>query len=124
MQHRHPHPDDINERALQFVCRVLEFIPTIPPRPGVRRVADQLVGAAGGIGSNLEEAQASSTRREFVRFNEISLRESRESVFWLKVCHRTRLGDPTTCGALLDEAQQISRIIGKIVVNSKANSGI
>ena len=82
------------------------------------------MGAAGGIGANLEEAQASSTRREFVRFNEISLRESRESVFWLKVCHRTRLGGEAVCNELLDEAQQIARIIGKIVVNSKANGGL
>jgi four helix bundle protein len=87
----------------------------------MRRIADQLVGASGGIGSNLEEAQAASSRREFVRFNEIALRESRETLFWLKVCRLTRLGDQRECAALLDEGGQIARIIAKIIINTKRN---
>jgi len=121
MRQQKPRRDDINERALVFACRVIDFIPSIVPRPGMRRLADQLVGAAGGIGSNLEEAVAASSRREFVRFNEIALRETRESVFWLKVCQRSRLGDVVTHGELLDEGQQIARIIATIIINTKRN---
>ena len=121
MRQQKPRPDDINERALVFVCRVLDFVPSISPRPGSRRVADQLVDAAGGIGSNLEEAVAASSRREFVRFNEIALRETRESVFWLKVCTRSQLGDAASRDELLDEGQQIARIIAAIVINTKRN---
>jgi four helix bundle protein len=122
MQHARPRPDDINERALVFVCRVVEFTATMPARAGTARVVDQLVGAAGGIGSNLEEASAASTRREFVRFNEIALRESREAVFWLRVCRQSGLAHQD-CGDLLDEAQQIARIIATIIINTK-NKGL
>jgi four helix bundle protein len=122
MKHDRPRPDDIVIRALTFVCRVIDpFLDSLPDRPGIRRVADQLVGAAGGIGSNLTEAEAASSRREFVRFNEIALRESRESTFWLKVCRETRLGDQRTCAELLNEADQVSRIIAKIIINTKRN---
>jgi four helix bundle protein len=54
----------------------------------MRRIQDQLVGSSGGIGANLEEAPAASSRQEFIRFCEIALRESRETNFWLKVCQR------------------------------------
>jgi len=122
MKHHDPRPDDIVERGLKFVCRVIDpLVFSLPARPGIRRVADQLVGASGGIGSNLEEASAASSRREFVRFNEIALRESRETVFWLKVCRHTRLGDQRECAALLDEGIQIARIIAKIIINTKRN---
>ena len=94
---------------------------SLPHHPGIRRVADQLVGAAGGIGSNLEEAQPASSRREFVRFNEIALRESRETLFWLKVCRQTGLGDQEVCADLLKEGDQIARIIAKIIINTKRN---
>jgi four helix bundle protein len=77
--------------------------------------------ASGGIGSNLEEAQASSSRREFVRFNEIALREARESNDWLKVCRQTRLGNQPVCAELLAEGVQIARIIAKIIINTKRN---
>jgi four helix bundle protein len=123
MQHRNPRLDSINERALVFACQVIDpFVPSIPDRPGMRRVQDQLVGASGGIGANLEEAQAASSRREFIRYCEIALRESRETNFWLTVCQRTRLGDQALCGALLDEGLQIARIIAAIIINSKNRS--
>jgi four helix bundle protein len=122
MKRRDPRPDDIVQRSLTFVCRVIDaLVVSLPNRPGVRRVADQVVGAAGGIESNLEEASAASSRREFVRFNEIALRESRETLFWLKVCRHAHLGDPRECAALLDEGHQISRIIAKIIINTKRN---
>jgi four helix bundle protein len=122
MKHATPRPDDINERALAFACRVIEpFVASLIDKAGHRRIADQLVGAAGGIGSNLEEARAASSRREFVRYNEIALRESRESVFWLSICQRTALGDQIVCEELLDEARQIARIIAAIVVSTKRN---
>jgi four helix bundle protein len=122
MRHREPRPDDIVKRSLTFVCHVIDqLVGSLPDRPGIRRVADQLVGASGGIGSHLEEAAAASSRREFVRFNEIALRESRESTFWLKVCRQTNLGDQRTCAELLSEAEQISRIIAKIIINTKHN---
>ena len=122
MQHQNPRLDSVNERALDFVCRVLDpFVPSLPDTPGLRRIADQLVGAAGGIGSNLEEAQAGSSRREFVRFCEIALRESRETNFWLTVCKRTRLGDQAVGQELLGEGLQIARIIATIVINTKRN---
>ena len=122
MEHHKPRLDSINERALELACRVIDpFLPSLPDRPGVRRIVDQLMGASGGIGANLEEAQAASSRREFVRHCEIALRESRETNFWLRVCQRTKLGDQPVCSALLDEGLQIARIIAVIVINTKRN---
>jgi len=123
MQHRHPRLDSINERALDFVCVVIDpFVSSIPDRPGMRRLQDQLVGSSGGIGANLEEAPAASSRKEFIRFCEIALRESRETNFWPKVCQRTGIGDQSLCKSLLDEGLQIARIIAAIVINTKNNS--
>jgi four helix bundle protein len=58
---------------------------------------------------------------KFVRFNEIALRESRETLFWLRVCRHTRPGDQHACAELLDEGDQIARIIARIIINTKAN---
>jgi four helix bundle protein len=65
--------------------------------------------------SNLEEAQAASSRREFIRDCDIALRESRETNFWPRVCQRTRLGDQRVCETLLGESVQIAKIIAAII---------
>jgi len=51
----------------------------------------------------------------------IALREARESLFWLRVCQASRIGDPALCTSLVGEADQIKRILGAIIVNAKAN---
>jgi four helix bundle protein len=80
---------------------------------------DQVVSAAGSIAANRQEALSASSRREFVRFNEISLRSAKESALWLRACEETEIGTRDTATNLLSEARQIARILGSIVVKTK-----
>lgn len=112
----------IDERAFEFFCAVIRFVRTIRPEPGIRRVVDQLVAAAGSIAANRQEANGGSSRREFIRYNQIAMRSANESALWLRACSATGLGTKTTCVALLSDARQIARILGAIVVNSKNNT--
>lgn len=68
---------------------------------------------------NLEEAKAGSSKREFVRYVEIALRESRETVYWLRICLALQLGSHDELHALRGEGEQIARILGAIVINTK-----
>jgi len=110
---------DIDDRAFRFLCDVLSFVRTIKFEPGILRLIDQLVAAAGSIAANRQEATSSSSRREFIRFNEIALRSAKEAVLWLRTCDATVLGDRQKCVALVDESRQLARILGAIVVRSK-----
>jgi hypothetical protein len=62
------------------------------PLVGVRVIIDQLLKAGTAVGANLEEAKAGSSRKEFIRYVEISLREARESLYWLRICEALKLG--------------------------------
>ena len=75
--------------------------------------------AATSIGANLEEAKAGSSRREFVRYIEIALREAREAAYWLRICSVLQLGPADDLRTLSGEADQIARILGSIVVKAK-----
>jgi four helix bundle protein len=109
----------IDERSHRFFVDVLAYLDTIPPGPKTNRLIEQLADAAGSIGGNREEALGGSSRKEFIRFNEISLRGANETVRWLRACAARKLGAQQQCVALLDEGRQLARILGKIVVTSK-----
>jgi four helix bundle protein len=70
------------------------------------------------VGANLEEAKAASTKREFLRDVEISLREAREAWYWLRIYSELELGDPVIVRELVGEADAIVRITS-IVINTK-----
>ncbi len=112
----------IDERSFRFFCDVIAFVDSIPREPKTNKLIEQLVDAAGSIGSNREEALGGSSRREFVRYNEIALRSANESVRWLRACAARGLGGQTECLRLLDEGRQMARILAKIVITTKRGS--
>jgi four helix bundle protein len=67
----------------------------------------------------LEEAKAASSKREFVRYVEISLREAREASYWLRIFVVLELVPSSDIHDLSGEADQIARILGSIVVRTK-----
>ena len=110
---------DIRDRSFRFGCAVAKLALALSPKPGVRCLVDQLLKAGTAVGSNLEEAKAGSSKRDFIRYVEISLREARETSYWLRICGALDLVSSEDLRELMGEADQISRILGAIVVTSK-----
>ena len=115
----HDNAQHIRARAFGFGCEVARLALRLVPKPGIRCIIDQLVKAGTSIGANLEEAKAASSKREFVRYVEIALREARESLYWLRICAELKLGPPDRLSELEGEADQLVRILTVIVVNTK-----
>lgn len=112
-------PPRIDERAAKFLADVIAYSGTIVPVPGTRRVIEQLVSAAGSVAANRQEACGASTKREFIRYNEIALRSANESVVWLNACRAGKWGRPSERERLLDEAGQLARILAAIIISAK-----
>ena len=112
-------PEGIDERAYRFFCDVVAFVETVPIGPTTSRIIGQLVDAAGSIGSNREEALSRSSNREVIHYNEISLRGASESVRWLRACAARRLGSHEKCVPLVDEGQQLTRLLTRVVIRAK-----
>ena len=110
---------DIRDRTFAFACRVARLCLDLSTRPGTRSIVDQLLKSGTSVGANLEEAKAGSSKRDFEHRVEISLREARETVYWLRICLALQLGPKSEVQDLRGEAEQIARILGAIVVSSK-----
>jgi four helix bundle protein len=110
---------DIRDRTFEFGCRVARLALSLDQKPGVRCLVDQLLKAGTSVGANLEEAKAGSSKRDFVRYVEIALREARETVYWLRIYLALHLGPPEEVQSLRGAGEQIARILGAIVVSAK-----
>ena len=106
------HPSDLRERVFEFACGVVLFCRELSKEPGVdRQIAWQLAAAATSVGSNLEEAKAAYSRRDFAAKNAISLKEARESLYWLRVIQRCRLAPEERVRPLLEEAGELTAML-------------
>ena len=106
------HPSDLRERVFEFACRVVLFCRELSKETGVdRQIAWQLAAAATSVGSNLEEAKAAYSRRDFAAKNAISLKEIREALYWLRVIERCGLAPEGSVGPLLAEAHELTAML-------------
>jgi four helix bundle protein len=116
-------PRDIRERTFAFALDVVRFCRMLDIRPGAARVLSrQLLRAGTSIGANVEEAQAGQSRADFAHKYAIALKEAREAIYWLRLVAAANMTSGDSCTELLNEAQEIARVIGAIVVKVRSQS--
>jgi four helix bundle protein len=114
---------DIRERAFAFAVRIVKLCQALEERSVVSKTLIwQLLKAGTSVGANLEEAQAGQSRADFISKNSISLKEARESNYWLRVILASYdLQEKLALEAreLRDEAREISLVVGSIIVTAR-----
>ncbi|MGH9241918.1 MAG: four helix bundle protein, partial [Vicinamibacterales bacterium] len=97
-------------------CAVSSLVVSLDTEYKLRSTVDQLLRSATSVGANLEEAKAASS---FLKYVQISLRESREAIYWIRICAELEIGPEAELRDLRGEGDQIARILGAIVVSTK-----
>jgi four helix bundle protein len=111
---------DIYERAFQFACRILKMDRALARDRRVNRNAMvQLVCSSSSVGANLEEARAGQSKADFYAKLRISLKEARESHYWLRLLKESKSISEKRITPLLQEASEIVAILTTIA--KKAN---
>jgi four helix bundle protein len=111
-------PYDIHERLLDFACDIVRTAQYLHRRgPIARALSYQLLSAGTSAGANAEEADGATSHDDFIAKARIALREAKETRFRLRVCRRVGLLDEAH-DALIDESDQLVRILAKIVHNA------
>jgi four helix bundle protein len=80
---------------------------------------DQLLRSATSIGANLVEGMAGSSKNDFIKFNTISLKSANETKYWLCLIKDTLDIDRDAVARFITEADEISKIIASIIINTK-----
>jgi four helix bundle protein len=114
--------NDLEERLLDFGARIIRLVEALPKSVAGRRLGDQLLRSGTSVGANFEEAQAAESKEDFAHKLQVSLKEARESTYWLRLIARSRLLKPELVDGLIDEAQQIRAILSKSVATVKGRA--
>lgn len=111
--------NDLLERTFNFGVDCLKFLRKLPNDPESRLIRYQLGKSSTSLGANYEESQASSSRADFKNKVRISLREARESNYWLRVIKKIDENNDEDLQRLIDESIELKNIFGAIVNNTK-----
>jgi four helix bundle protein len=115
---------DLAERLFVFAVRNIKFLKYIPREPEFKNITYQLSRSSSSSGANYEEAQAAYSKQEFLFKIDISLKEMRESNYWLRLASATISFDEsqqTELRKLLEESVELKNILGKIAASTRNN---
>jgi four helix bundle protein len=85
-----------------------------------RHVAGQIVRSGIAAAPNYDEARSGESRADFVHKVNVALKELVETRGWLKFIILTGLLPAKRIAVLVDECDQLCRILGKSIATAKA----
>ena len=109
---------DIKDRTFEFSVQIIELYKYLQFEKKEFTLAKQVLRAGTSIGANVEEANSAQSKKDFVSKMSISLREARETNYWLRLLKRTGY---IKKDELIEESQEIMNILGAIIVSTKKN---
>ena len=113
-------PRDIVERTFDFAVLIIQLCVKLDERPGVGRVLmSQILRAGTSVPANVEEAQAAQSKADFVSKMSIALKEARETHLRLRLLAPAKVVPNDELEPLIQEADEIKRVIGAIIVSTK-----
>lgn len=107
--------NDLLDRTFNFGVRCLKFLRTLPNTSEYQIIKYQLGKASTSVGANYEEAQAGASKADFRNKVRISLKEARESNYWLRVIKTLDDNTNSELDYLVNESKELKNIMASIV---------
>ena len=109
---------DIRSRTFEFSVQIIELYKYLQIDKKEYMLGKQLLRSGTSIGANVEEATAAQSKKDFIAKMSISLKEARETNYWLRLLKRTGYIQKNE---MIKESEEIMNILGAIIRTSRKN---
>lgn len=109
-------------RAFLLARNVLQLVDTFPNKRSGWVISDQLLRAATSIGANIIEAQAASSKKDFINFLNHALKSGNETKFWLALAKDIAPNEKNQIQKLLTEVDELAKILGSSIAILKGKN--
>lgn len=105
--------EGLGKRLFDFAIRTVKYSRTLPKNKEYQLISYQLIKSSTSSGANYEEAQGAISKPDFFNKINISLKEIRETNYWLRIIKEIKNLDDEI-EYLLQESLELKRILGSI----------
>ncbi|KKQ92179.1 MAG: hypothetical protein UT17_C0003G0202 [Candidatus Woesebacteria bacterium GW2011_GWB1_39_10] len=110
---------DLKYRSYHFSLSIINFVSNFPSKRVYWIISDQLLRAALSVGANIIEAKASSSKKDFINYFQISLKSANETEYWLSLLKDSNLVDSSKVVDLTREIKEIGKMLGSSLLTMK-----
>ena len=109
----------VQQKSFAFAIRIVNVYKYLISEKKEFVLSKQLLRSGTSIGANIEESIGGQSDKDFLSKISIAYKESRETIYWLKLLQATNYLSQQESESLLNDAEEICRIIGKIQITMK-----
>ena len=109
----------IQDKSYEFSKKIVIFCYSLQKEKKEYILSKQLIRSGTSVGANIEEAIGGFSKNDFRYKMSISYKEARETKYWLRLLRDTKLASSEQVDILLENIEEIIKILYKIVANSK-----
>jgi four helix bundle protein len=106
-------------RAFVLAKKTIKLTNNFPDKKSAWILTDQLLRAVTSIGANIIEAQAASSKRDFINFINYALKSANETKFWFALSRELDEKLNKDTDILLTETKELAKILGSAIANLK-----
>lgn len=111
--------NDLEDRLIDFAVRIIHLADALPASPAGKHIGRQLLRSGTSPAPNYAEACGAESTADFVHKLKIALKELNESSVWLRMICRAKLMKISLLEELIDENQQLCRILNASTKTAK-----
>ena len=115
-------PYDSEERTPGFAKEVIKSVSILPKATASIGIMKQIIRSSGSVGANYIEANEALSKKDFAMRIKICRKESKESIYWLRLIDIKGEEVERERQILADEATELMKIFGAIVEKTKENT--
>ena len=111
----------IQTKTFAFAIRIVNASKFLKNEKREFILSTQILRSGTSIGANVEEGIGAQSKADFISKFSIAYKEARETSYWLRLLYATDYLSKEMSDSLINDAEELYRIIGKIEITSKRN---
>ena len=108
-------------KSLKFAARIVKLYQYLSKEKHETIISKQIIRSGTSIGANANEAVYGVSKAEFISKLQISLKETAETEYWLKLLVMSEYLTEAEGQSLIDDCLEIKRILVSSLKTSKKN---
>ena len=108
-------------KSFNFAVRVINLYKYLCDDKQEYVLSKQLLRCGTSIGANINESQEAQSKKDFLSKLSISLKEARESKYWIELLKETKYLTDKEANSLLVDLTEIIKLLVSIIKTTKKN---
>ena len=109
------------DKSIDFAARIIKLCKFLEDSKKEHIISKQIIRSGTSIGANINEAQYGNSKADFVSKLHISLKETAETEYWLRLLFKSDYIDNKMFDSLLNDCLEVKKILISSINTAKNN---